>query len=237
MKNTLKLIMFDLDGTILSMDQDEFIKTYFKELVKSVAHLGYEPNFIIDSVWSGCRAINSNNGTRLNKDVFWDKMKQIFGDRTEEISKAFDNYYKTTFDSVRRVSVKDEKAIELVKRLKSQGYKIALATSPLFPSIATEQRIGWAGLTPNDFDLYTTYENSTYSKPNLDYYKEIMDSFNVSPDECIMVGNDVDEDMVVAELGVKVFLLTDHLLNRHDKDISKYPRGSFKDLEEYFDSL
>jgi len=31
------------------------------------------------------------------------------------------------------------------------GFRVALATNPIFPAIATEKRIRWAGLTPEDF--------------------------------------------------------------------------------------
>ena len=56
-------------------------------------------------------------------------------------------------------------------------------------------------------------------------------------EECLMVGNDVSDDMVAESLGMKVFLLTDNLINKEDADISIYPNGSFKELMEYIDSI
>ena len=52
-----------------------------------------------------------------------------------------------------------------------------------------------------------------------------------------MVGNDVSEDMIAAELGMKVFLVKDCLINKSDEDISKYPNGSFAELREYVAKL
>ena len=52
-----------------------------------------------------------------------------------------------------------------------------------------------------------------------------------------MVGNDVGDDMVAQELGMKVFLLTDCLINKHNVDISVYPHGSFEELMEYIRTL
>ena len=114
--------------------------------------------------------------------------------------------------------------------LKDKGYRVVLATNPLFPSIATESRIRWAGLEPSEFDLYTTYENTSYCKPNLDYYRDILKRINCRPEECLMVGNDVGEDMVVEALGMQAFLLTDCLINTQKKDITAYPHGSFEQL-------
>ena len=114
---------------------------------------------------------------------------------------------------------------------------MVLATNPLFPSIATENRIRWAGLQPEDFEYFTTFESSHYCKPNLDYYREILDRLSLKPEECLMVGNDVSEDMVTEQLGMKTFLLTECLINKENKDISQYPNGGFTQLHTYLKEL
>ena len=55
--------------------------------------------------------------------------------------------------------------------------------------------------------------------------------------QCLMVGNDVGEDMVARSLGMQVFLLTDCLINKAGEDIEKYPHGSFPELLHYIRSL
>ena len=124
-----------------------------------------------------------------------------------------------------------------MSKIGDKGYRLVLATNPIFPAIATESRIRWAGLEPKDFEFYTTYENSGYCKPNPDYYREILNRLQVSPGECLMVGNDVTEDMVAETLGMKVFLLTDCLINKEEKDISVYPNGSFEQLLAFVEQL
>ena len=113
------------------------------------------------------------------------------------------------------------------------GLRAALATNPIFPAIATESRIRWAGLEPEDFEFYTTYENTGYCKPNPAYYQELLNRLGEDPECCLMVGNDVTEDMIARELGMQVFLLTDCLINRKEKDISVYPNGGFDELMNY----
>ena len=81
------------------------------------------------------------------------------------------------------------------------------------------------------------YENSRYCKPNPDYYREILGQLHLQPEECLMVGNDVSDDMVARKLGMEVFLLTDCLINKHNEDISQYPNGSFPELMEFIRSL
>ena len=114
---------------------------------------------------------------------------------------------------------------------------MVLATNPLFPRVATHSRIRWAGLEPQNFELVTTYENSRFCKPDLRYYEEILGKLQVQPGECLMVGNDADEDMVAERLGMRVFLLTDCLINRQAQDVSRWPRGSFDALMAYVQEL
>ena len=128
-------------------------------------------------------------------------------------------------------------AAEAVAKIKQMGLRVALATNPVFPSSATEHRIHWAGLVPEDFELFTTYENSNYCKPNPRYYESVAERLKVDPKECLMVGNDVSEDMVAEKIGMKVFLLTDCLINKNNEDISVYPSGGFAELLKYIDEI
>ena len=115
--------------------------------------------------------------------------------------------------------------------------RFALATNPIFPAVATENRIRWAGLKPEDFEFYTTYETCRYCKPNPKYYEDIVEKLGVSAEECLMVGNDVTEDMIAETLGMKVFLLTDCIINKENKDISVYPHGGFEELIDYLKKI
>lgn len=145
----------------------------------------------------------------------------------------FDAFYKDGFEKVRFCCGYHKNVKEVVEKIKAMGLRIALATNPIFPAIATESRIRWAVLEPKEFEFYTTYENIGYCKPNLKYYQEILDRMDLEPEECLMVGNDVTEDMVAERLGMKVFLLTDCLINKEEADISVYPRGNLIDMIAY----
>ncbi len=229
----IKMILFDLDGTLLPMDQDLFIDTYFGKLAKKLEPYGYDPALMIKSIWLGSYAMIKNDGSCTNEDVFWRSMRQTHGERIMEQLKVFDEFYEKDFPSVREVVGYNEKAVSLVRSLPSRGFRVALATNPFFPRLATETRIAWAGLSPSDFELYTTYEDIGYCKPSLGYYREVCRRLGVDGSECLMVGNDVADDMVAEALGMKVFLLTDHLINSKGADISRYMQGSFDELDAY----
>ena len=233
----IKAILFDLDGTLLPMDQDEFIKAYFGLLAKKLAPLGYEPQALIDGIWKGTAAMIKNDGSCTNEEAFWNCFSALLGEYVRQDEPIFAEYYRNEFQNVKNVCGFDPRARELIDWLKTKPYQRILATNPLFPAIATQSRIRWAGLTPEDFSYYTTYENSRFCKPNPAYYLEILEKNGLKPEECLMVGNDVGEDMITRELGMQVFLLTDCLINKQNADISQYPNGGFPELADFLNTL
>ncbi|MCD8156827.1 MAG: HAD family hydrolase [Clostridiales bacterium] len=229
----MQMIFFDMDGTLLPMDQDKFTNGYFKFLAQKMAPHGYEPKKLIESVWAGTKAMIVNDGSCTNDKVFWRTFASIYGEDSLKDYDVFEEFYRVEFQQAKMFCGYNPQAAGAVYAAKKVGYRVALATNPLFPAIATESRIRWAGLEPDDFERYTTYENISYCKPNLSYYLEVARHLGVAPEECLMVGNDVGEDMVARETGMEVFLLTDCLLNRENKNISDYPQGGFSNLSDF----
>lgn len=229
----LRCVLFDLDGTLLPMDQEEFTKAYFHLLAKKLAPRGYEPKGLVDAIWAGTAAMVKNDGQCSNEEAFWQRFTQIYGPKVQADKPVFEEFYANEFQLARDVCGFTPRAAETVAAIRSMGYRVALATNPIFPSVATESRIRWAGLKPEDFELYTTYENSTHCKPNPAYFHDVAESLHLAPESCLMVGNDALEDTAAAQVGMQVFLLTDCLINKDGRDISTYPRGSFEQLLDY----
>ncbi len=229
----LKMVLFDLDGTLLPMDQEAFTKKYFGLLAAKLASWGYEPEELIDAVWQGTVAMVKNTGEKTNEAVFWDSFAGHYGERVREDMPVFEAFYHKEFSGAKTACGFEPMAAETVALVKAMGLRTALATNPLFPAIATQNRIRWAGLQPEEFEYYTTYENSCFCKPNPQYYQEIAEKLGVQPQDCLMVGNDVKEDMIAQTLGMQVFLLTDCLINKEQRDISAWPHGGFRELQMY----
>ncbi len=226
----IKLVLFDLDGTLLPMDQSEFMRAYFGLLSKAMESRGYEPKAFIEEILRGTAAMMSNDGSYSNETVFWNSFCKTFGEDALKEEPFLESFYKTEFELVKNACGFDPEAARAVKELRALGKRVVLATNPLFPEVATRARIRWAGLSYDDFEFVTTYENSSFTKPNLSYYKQISEKLGVAPSDCLMVGNDVGEDMIAEELGMSVFLIDKCLINKVNKDISQYPRGDFSEL-------
>ena len=233
----IKAVFFDLDGTLLPMDQEIFINAYLGGLTKKLAPRGYEPKAVAGALWKGTADMMKNDGKKRNDQVFWDSFAAILGEDVRGEESHLDEFYANEFQLVKDVCGYTPMAKELVESLKAKGVTVVLATSPLFPKVATDSRIRWAGLEPEDFAYVTTYENSYFCKPNPLYYTDLCKKLSLDPREVVMVGNDVGDDMVAEAVGMKVFLLTDHLINKSGRDINDFRHGDFAALCKYLEEI
>ena len=233
----VKAVLFDLDGTLLPMDQDIFTESYFKLLVRKMAPYGYEPRALIDGIWAGTAAMVKNDRVCSNEDAFWRKFADIFGEQAIGHKPLLEEFYAVDFQAAEAFCGKNPAAADAVRKIKSLGFRVALATNPIFPAPATESRIRWAGLSPDDFEFYTTYETTDCCKPNPHYFLRVAERIGLDPSECLMVGNDMSEDTVAASIGMKVFIITDCIINKRGDDVDAYPHGGFEELVEYVKTL
>ncbi|MEB1806035.1 MAG: HAD family hydrolase [Bacillaceae bacterium] len=227
-----KVILFDLDGTLLPMDTESFIQTYIKELTPRVAHI-VEPQQFVPSLWAGTEAMIKNlDPTKTNEQVFEETFLKAVNVRKEDIWPTLDHFYETVFPTFSHLTKPTQTAKKVVEEVVSQGYRVGIATNPVFPKVAIHHRLNWAGVADMPFEMVTVYEESTFTKPHTHYYESICNRLEVTPEECIMIGNDIQEDMVVSELGMKTFLVEGHVIDRGAPKYSFDESGSLEDLYE-----
>lgn len=232
-----KAILFDMDGTLLPMDMQAFMKVYFKELGAVVVPTGVPMESFVPAIWAGTKAMVKNDGAKKNIDVFWDVFCAQTGADRAKIEPLCDAFYTSGFHKARIATGENPLAAEAVKLAREKAEKVVLATNPLFPMAGQITRMGWVGLTPEDFDLVTSYETDCHCKPNPAYYLDICQRIGVKPEECLMIGNDDREDMHCASsLGMTTYLVTDCRLPWAEKPWEG-AMGSFAEMVEMLRGL
>ncbi|MGC5327456.1 HAD family hydrolase [Brevibacillus sp. SYSU BS000544] len=227
-------ILFDLDGTLLGMRTEEFVHSYMGEIGKFLG--GREDTkLILKSILDATKAmIMSQDSHKTNEQVFEEHFLQLTGLPKEEIWPIFDRFYEEVFPSLSKLTYPSPLAKKVVDAVKEQGYKVAVATNPVFPKSAIMNRLAWIEMDASEFELVTVYEESHHTKPNLAYFQEICEKLGVSPSECIMIGNHMQEDMVASKLGMKTYLVTDYMENRGEP---VYPVDQEGSLEELYQQI
>jgi len=232
--------MFDLDGTLIRYTQEEFIHAYFKELRKVFVRLSLDPDKASKGIWVGTKAMVQNDGSMLNTQRFWNAFSEfmgITGEQLKAVEAACDDFYTNEFNKVKAAAGHSDIPQRLVRNMAARGYYLVLATNPFFPSCAVDSRLEWIGLEQRDFKLTTHYGNSSFCKPNLNYYREVFSKINKSPEQCLMVGNNPAEDMCAGELGSETYLVNEFIENEACLDIAKFRNGTLEELEVYLMSL
>jgi len=211
--NHLNTILFDLDGTLLPISDQDFEKLYFGAMVSLFTDI-YTPEELIQLIWECTKIMVKDTSDLTNEKVFFKAFEDRVGDRMPEFMRRFDAFYQTHFD-VLKTAVKPSSVLkEAVQILKAKGYTLVIATNPMFPRLAIEKRIEWTGLNRVDFSYVTSFEDNHFCKPQLQYYQEILQQIKKDPSECLMVGNDVTEDMVAGKLGIHTYLLKDYKIQK-----------------------
>lgn len=213
-------ILFDLDGTLLPMDQEEFTNGYFRLLAAKMAPYGYDPGQLVDALWQGVGAMVKNDGGAVNSERFWAVFDRAMGKNCRADEPVFDGFYRNEFRQAVRFTQPSPLSAELVRMARRKAERVILATNPIFPRCGQVTRLGFVGLSDTDFHWVTDYENSRFCKPNPAYYQDILARFGLNPGECVMVGNDMEEDIVpAAGLGMETFLVTDCLINPKGREL------------------
>jgi len=224
----LKAILFDLDGTLIDVDLNQFIPGYLKLLANSIAHL-ISPKKLVPAMLKASEFVNKNDGKITNEEAFSKAFFPVEGYQRDEIQPLFDKFYEKEFKELQKFTKRKPEARKVVQCVFDKGYKVAIATTPVLPLTAIEQRLEWAGIGDFPYDLITSIENSYATKPNLLYYQLIFKYLNFSANECIMVG-DEDKDMVCASLGSKTFLVNSPNTNLSINTPKPTYRGSLKNI-------
>lgn len=222
----IKAILFDLDGTLLPMNEETFIPKYLKLLSERMEPKGYNKEDFIKVLWSGTKKMYLNDGSKTNEEVFWDEFSSFFGKDALKDKKYIDEFYTNEFLQTKNVCKSNPLAKQIVKFVKDNNLLCILSTNPLFPRVATKSRMGFVGLEESDFHYYSYYENSKYTKPNPMYFKDILDKFNLKPEEVILFGNNTYEDGECAlKLGIKTYLVKGYII------YSPKATHTFKEIE------
>lgn len=232
-----KAIFFDLDGTLLPMDMDEFMSQYMRAIEEHISVRKGNVELFHEGLNKGIHAMAADDSQNTNEFIFWESFfSHVLEDKKTWMA-CLEEFYERKFGEIGKKLAPNPSAARVVQILEDKGYPLVLTTMPMFPRRAIEWRCAWAGLDHRVFSRITSFENSTSVKPKLSYYRENLRACNLAPDEVLMVGNNTKEDLACLELGMDAYLVTDFLIHKNEFDLDSVKKGSLKEFELWADSL
>lgn len=233
-----RAIFFDLDGTLLPMELDEFLGAYFESIARFVAKHGLDAASFSAGLKAGIGAMAAHDDDRTNFDAFWESFFQHAVRDAANWDELLGGYYEHDFGAIGEGFAPNPAAARAIEALAAKGYPLVLATMPMFPRRAVEWRLAWAGVDASRFARITSYENSTSVKPKLAYYAENVAACGLAGTDVLMVGNNTVEDLAIQGLGADAFLVTDHLLDPTDDfDVSAVKHGTMEEFAAWAEAL
>jgi len=233
-----KAILFDLDGTLLHLDQNELLLAYFKLIITEMAKIGSDIDTLKKANKAGIHAMIDNNGKYpSNSLAYWNAFENTVELDPIPFKELTDKFYRGDYVKIKPLTRVNPNARRAVDAARQKAEKVVLATNPMFPRVAQLERLSWAGFSESDFDLITDYDSDRFCKPNVEYYLDICERIGVAPAECLMVVNYTREHTFCGKLaGLDTFLVTDCLIER-EGEVWDGKRGSFSELADFIESL
>jgi len=227
----LKTILLDLDDTLLDNKMESFLPAYFQRLGQFMSDTLPPDSFIRELVVGSQKMIENTDPRLTLEKAFADYFYPALNLNMDEAEAQIYTFYKQIFPSLQAVTGARPSARPVVESLLNQGLEVVVATNPLFPRVAIEERLRWADLAPEEipFTLITSYDIFHFTKPQPAYYAEILGQLGRKPHEAVMVGNDPGLDLAPARaLSMRVYHLS-------DDPCDEYPGGSLNDLLGWID--
>ncbi len=206
---TLTLLL-DLDDTLLNTNIDSFIPAYFQALARELTpHVA--PDLMLRALAAGTKQMmKSEDFSQTLEQVFNAVFYRQIDSPKDKIADAIENFYDNIFPTLGGVTTTKPEAKPFVDWALSQGYRIAIATDPLFPRKATHHRLRWAGFEPEQFELVSSFEQFHFTKTHPAYYAEVIGHMGFPDGPVLMVGNDLERDIQPAKrLGLGTYHISD----------------------------
>lgn len=227
-------LLFDLDDTLLDTNIEAFIPAYFQALSEHLApHVS--ANVMLPSLLAATKLMmDSEDPSRTLQEVFEEDFYGRIGIAKQNLAERIDDFYDNVFPKIESKTDRRPDAVPLIEWAFSKGYRVAIATDPLFPRKATRHRLRWAGFDPARFEIISSFENFHFSKTHTAYYAEVLGQLGWPEGAVLMIGNDVKRDLMPAnKLGLKTYFI--------DGDSASSPgfeagRGKLADLRPWLES-
>lgn len=199
-------LLIDLDDTLLETNLETFVPTYYEALSRYLSDVAPAAD-LISALQAGVgRMMGNLDPSRTLQEVFEAEFYPRLGLEAAPLREKIMKFYREVYPSLGRITRRREGARELVDWARAAGHEMVIATDPLFPMIATAERVRWAGFDPAEFALISAFGSFHFTKSHPAYYAEVLGRLGWPDRPVLMVGDDRQRDLISADgLGLSTF--------------------------------
>ncbi len=233
----ISAVLFDMDGTLLRARMSEFIPRYVDSLADCCSAY-VKPNKFVKAKLRAIRELihQPGDGILTNEQRLFQLMTDDLNISAQVLKDSFDHFQDNGLDALQHFIRPIPLAQQIVIECYRKGIPLVLATNPVFPDFMIKARLRWGGLDENLFHLITAYENSYHCKPQPGYFVDIARDLGLQPQQCLMVGNDLNHDLAAVSVGMQAFLVDTWLVDHGPPEWDCPNRGDHRRLQEFLTS-
>ncbi len=231
----IKAAFFDLDGTLLDIEMNDFISTYIEGLACHFSDVALRYTFSSALRDAMMALLVGDSGFDSNKKLFFAILQKRLGIDADVFFRRLKNYCENGMEELRPFIRPLPLASQILNQCRNRNLKVILATNPIFPRCIIDARLAWGGLADFPFDFVTSFENTRYCKPDARYFRDLLEEFGLAPEEAIMVGNDTEHDLAACAIGMKTFLVDTWVVDR-GSDFKPDYRGGHRELLRFLEN-
>jgi len=229
-------LLFDLDGTLVRMNRSGLELRFMARAVVRFARV-IPPWRYRKAFWEGAEALQRHGTDATNWTVFLETLGRHARCPPAELERIARVCVEKDFAHLGDRYGPIPGARETLLHASELGYRLVVATNPVFPRLAVEMRLSWGKLGDVPFDFITNSECMTRCKPDPAFYKELLEKLGVEGRQCVMIGNDARKDLPANELGCLTYLVEMPETRALIEQVKGDPRldgwGSFEDLRRW----
>lgn len=224
-----EVLLLDLDNTLIH-NPDRAFALGFLQLAEAhfQATLGFPG--VAQIIRQSIRAMLAEHAHPTTSALQTHLIAEAASVPPERVTMAWQAFYRELYPQLRANVQPVKGVVDLLHALKGRGYRLVIATNPLYPASGVYQRMAWGGLPGRDFFEHITHsQNARHAKPHPAYYAQLLHHLGVPAARTWMIGDSPRNDIAPAHAaGMTTFYIADEPSNTPPPEA--HASGSLMDL-------
>jgi len=228
--DNVQAVLFDLDGTLVDVDMNRFIPSYLQKLTGRMSGQASQSRAIRAFHKAVAEMFANTDAARTLEAILFEVLLSELAIAAEEYTESLACFCEQDLETLRPLVEGHPLSSKLIASCQARGWRVVLATNPIFPREVVDARIAWGGLDGGLFHHVTAYETAHYCKPNPAFFEELLELLQLPAEACLMIGNDPLHDLSAGQVGMQTCLLTPWKVNRPGTRFKADWQGSHEEL-------
>jgi len=228
--SNIQAVLFDLDGTLVDVDMNRFVQSYLRRLTEHMSDQ-VNPLRATQTLHHAVAAMFANtDASRTLESILFEVLQEELAVSSEWYVECLARFCQDDLESLRPLVTGHPLSSQLIESSLNRGWKVVLATNPIFPRVVVDARVSWGGMDGDAFYHVAAYETAHFCKPRPLFFKEILGRLQIPAEACLMVGNDTVHDLAASQVGMQTCLLTPWAFKRPDACFEADWKGRHEEL-------